>query len=175
MEYDLSKLRLVALSQSAREGLVLSHRPKDIKLDERGAVLLPDMSVDPNSGLQVGDTVQVERHLLVPWHYHLVPYQVDEYGFDTNKYYRIHKGGGQWEEKPFQLLCFARLHSVRRSQCEIEGLFAVLAGDWPGAPGPSVCAAFPSNKVLLHWVGALKSWPPGPAGKPTDAPIGHAI
>lgn len=152
----ISKLRSDVLSLSVSNGVRVSHHLKGVKFDVRGVTLLPDMMVDPVQCVSVGDRVQVERDHLVPWHTHFASYEVNEYGLDTDRFYRV-QTNDHWEEKVFWVLCFAQLTTYKKSGCRIVGLFAALAeeGRSESRQNISVFTAG-ARRPVLHWVGALK-------------------
>ena len=138
-------LRYEALKLSMEKGVCLSHRLKEIRFDEPGAMLLPDMKTEPHSGFSVGDVVNVMREFLLPWH-HLLPYEVDRCGVNTAPY----------QHNAFQILCFAHV-TAKKGHCQLMGTFCLLA-DW-GKPYPlfdQPGLLWSNGKMLLHWSGALK-------------------
>ncbi len=146
MTKTLLELRYDALRLSMEKGVRLSHRLKEIRFDEPGAVLLPEMKTEPHSGFSVGDVVNVTRGLLLPWH-HLLPYEVEEYGINT----------GPYQHGAFQVLCFAQVTAKKR-RLTLAGTFCLLA-HWDNPYSlfqePKL-VQMNSGEMLLHWSGALK-------------------
>lgn len=168
MDRILSSLRGALLVATMDNGLVLSHRPKGMYPNRGDTELLPDILVDQSSGLRVGDSVQVKRHLLVPWHPNLTPHDVDGFGIDTNAYRYETKAG--WEEKEFILLCFATVLFTAKNRCKVSGRFCILGEVLSDSSSVQLFMDTPDNQPVLHWVGALVPYPTRKIKYPPNVP-----
>jgi len=157
MDKRVYEMRERGIKNSLKNGVHLSHRLKEMKLDESGTILLPDLLQEPDSGLCIGDCVEINPAHLVPWGSHL-PCELEAYGLAYNTI----RGTimGPYEPKTHQILCFARVGtSTKRTKCRIEGVFVILGvrDDVPENPRALTLCTIPHlKKTVLYWIGCLK-------------------
>ncbi|MBI2109054.1 MAG: hypothetical protein HYT93_02655 [Parcubacteria group bacterium] len=148
---EISWQRIAALYSALQNGFRVRYRSSDFKYDEKDAIFLLDMLVDPSSGLKVGQDISITGFpfpLVFSGNFNVLIADMDS----DDKHYVFEN-----RTKKFRIAGFVKV-PAQKGKCKFEILCCALSvlkpdGNWDIDHSGDLDRH--KHKVNLYWVGSL--------------------